>query len=126
MKFLVDYLNEKGYLERHKGVNYKNFARCARIKATQKLLRLFRKYRKDGGVTIRRTLPVVLRNDKKKDIDFDRNIDEVRTMIQNVNKINKCLARHEVKVMFNFNRDPAVLEEDLEKYKACQKYSRIF
>lgn len=126
LKFLVDYLKEKGYLEFHRGINYGNFARCSRIKATQKLLRLLRKYREDGGVTIRRTLPVLLRNEHKKDIDFDPNADEVRRMIQNLNKINKCLARHDVDVMFNFNREPGVLEADLEKYKACQKYTRIF
>lgn len=126
VKFLVDYLLNNGYLEFHKGINFVHYARCARIKATQKLLRLFRKYKAQGGVTIRRTLPVVLRNGNRKDIDFDPNIDEVRTMIQNVNKINKCLSRHKLDFIFNFDRLDGELEEDLEKYKDCQKYSRIF
>lgn len=126
VKFIVDYLVEQRYLEFHKGVSFKHFSRCARIKATQKLLRLFKEYMTQELSPVRRTLPLILRNPNKKPEYFDPNQDEVKNMIHNVNKINKCLARHKIEIPELYLRNNTSLKEDLIKYKSCQKYTRIF
>ncbi len=91
---IADFLIDNGYVEYHKGINFSHYARESRIRASQKLLRLFRKYRSEGGIILRRNPPIILRDENKKDIDFDMDNLEVKTIIKNVNKINKCLDRH--------------------------------
>ena len=91
---VTDFLIEHGYVEYHKGIKFSHYSRESRIRATQKLLRLFRKYRSKAGVILRRNPPVILRDEDKQDIDFDMDTLEVKTIIRNVNRINKCLDRH--------------------------------
>ena len=93
---VVDFLINNGYVEFHKGVNFSYFARESRIRASKKLLRLFRKYQAEGGVILRRNPPIILKDENKKEIDFDFDNLEVKTIIRNVNKINKCLERHQI------------------------------
>lgn len=79
-----DFLIDNGYVEYHKGVNFSHFSRESRIRASQKLLRLFRKYREEGGVILRRNPPVILRDENKQDSEFDFDTLEVKTIIKNV------------------------------------------
>lgn len=68
---VTDFLISNGYVEYHKGINFSNFARESRIRASQKLIRLFRKYRGESGIILRRNPPIILRDENKEDIDYD-------------------------------------------------------
>lgn len=126
IKFIVDYLRDNGYIEFHQGINFGTYKRCARMRNTQKLLRLFRKYRKeDEGKTFRRTLPVFLRNSKKQEIKFDINQPDVKSYIQNTNRINKCLSRHSI-IGEVSEFDLKEFLEHYKKYAGNDKYHRVF
>lgn len=125
VSFLIGSLVEFGYIELHKGINFHNFKRNSRIKATQKLLRLFRKYKSDGGVTFRRYIPIVLRDDKKNDIDFDINDWQIKEHIVNVNRINRCLSLHSVSADVPIHEYAEFMME-FAKYQGQNKYTRVF
>lgn len=122
---VTDFLIENGYVEYHKGIKFSHFARESRIRASQKLLRLFRKYRGEGGVVLRRNPPVILRDENKKDIDFDMDNLEVKTIIKNVNRINKCLDRHYIDFyvtwdeFYDYMKDGPINEQ-------TKNYARVF
>lgn len=120
-----DFLIDNGYVEYHKGVNFSHFSRESRIRATQKLLRLFRKYREEGGVVLRRNPPVILRDENKQDIEFDFDTLEVKTIIKNVNKINACLQSHDVSINLNIIDFPEFMKNNPIN-EQTKKYVRIF
>lgn len=122
---VTDFLIQNGYVEYHKGVNFSYFARESRIRASQKLLRLFRKYRDEGGRVLRRNPPIILRDENKRDIDFDLDNLEVKTIIKNVNKINKCLGRHIVSGELPLY-EYAEFMKKFDKIKENKKYIRVF
>ena len=117
---VTDFLIDNGYVEYHRGINFSHYARESRISASQKLLRLFRKYRGEGGIILRRNPPIILRDGNKKDVDFDLDNIEVKTIIKNVNKINKCLERHQI-FQKNLEWDEIFIEPS-----GSDKYVRIF
>lgn len=125
MSFLIPILVELGYLELHKGINFHNFKRNSRIKATSKLVRLFRKYKSDIGIIFRRCVPIVLRDNDKNDIDFDINDWQIKEHIVNVNKINKCLSLHYVSANIPDNELYEFMVE-FAKYRGQDKYTRVF
>lgn len=125
VSFLIASLVEFEYIELHKGINFKHFRRNSRIKATQKLVRLFKKYKSDVGVTFRRYIPIILRDDKKNDIDFDINDWQIKEHIVNVNRINKCLSLHSVNAMVP-SGEYAEFMMEFAKYQCQDKYTRIF
>lgn len=122
---IVDFLIKNGYIEYHSGVKFVHFARESRIRASKKLLRLFRKYHAEGGVILRRNPPIILKDENKKEIDFDLDNLEVKTIIRNVNKINKCLDRHIISadVPWDEFADFMVTCPDNEQ---SRKYVRVF
>ena len=117
---VTDFLIKNGYVEYHRGVKFSHFARESRIRAKEKLLRLFRKYHGDEGVILRRNPPIILKDENKKEIDFDYDNLEVKIIIRNVNKINKCLVRHQ--------RSQVNLEWDeiFPEPPGSDKYVRVF
>ena len=119
--FVIDYLKDNGYIEYHRGIYTQHFQRKARIRATKKLLRLFKKYDKPGGVIIYRRPPIILKDEEKREIDYDYDTFETRTLIRNVNRINKYLSEHKVE-HFNFFED--IVTEEM--YKNSSKYYRVF
>lgn len=122
---VTDFLIDNGYVEYHKGINFSRYARESRIRASQKLLRLFRKYREEGGVILRRNPPIILRDENKTDIDFDIDTLEVKTIIRNVNRINKCLDRHLISAEVPWGE----FADYMEKYPRIEQnknYVRIF
>lgn len=122
---VADFLIDNGYVEYHKGINFSHYARESRIRASQKLLRLFRKYRGEGGVVLRRNPPIILRDMNKKDIDFDIDNLEVKTIIRNVNKINKYLDRHQISTDTPWDEFADFMETCPEN-EQTRKYVRIF
>lgn len=126
--FVVDYLKDNGYIEMHKGVNFAHFSRMSRMKGTNKLFRLFRKYRNTSGVILSRKPPVFLRNSDKNCIDFDLDTLEVKSIIKNINRINKNLSNHNIclsnEVYSNKSIDKRnfILINDIKN----KKYSRVF
>ena len=122
---VTDFLIDNGYVEYHKGINFSHYARESRIRASQKLLRLFRKYRGEGGVILRRNPPIILRDEKKTDIDIDIDTLEVKTIIRNVNRINKCLDRHLISAEVPWDE----FADYMKKYPSIEQnknYIRIF
>lgn len=119
--FIIDYLSEHGYIEYHRGIYTPHFQRKARMKATEKLLRLFRKYGKPGGIIINRKPPVILKDENKNEIDYDYDTIEARNLIRNVNKINKYLSEHTIE---HFDLFEDIVTEEM--YKNSSKYYRVF
>lgn len=126
---LICLLRDYGYLEFHTGIRYDNYGRVSRMKGTSKLYRLFKKYRREGGIVFRRQPPVILRDSNKKNIDFDINIPKIKNIVQNVNKINKCLMRHKVEAILPAGWCDEIRKEfdaEMRKYEGCTKYHRAF
>lgn len=123
--FVTDFLFLQGYIELHKGVNYVHFRRMSRMKATEKLLRLFRKYRNPAGIVLRRNPPIILRDNKKRDIDFDSDTLEVKTLIKNTNKINKTLENHTIGLYLDWDVIGELISRGIFSDRT-KKYIRIF
>ena len=123
--WVTDYLNENGYIELHKGVNFNRFRRMSRMKATEKLVRLFRKYQSPEGVIINRKPSVIVRDSEKRDMDFDFDTIEAKALIRNTNRINKYLSEHYVSFWppFDMNEDYSSVYKLMENHV---KYTRIF
>ena len=122
---VTDYLNENGYIELHKGINYARFQRHSRMKATEKLVRLFRKYKNSSGVTVRRNPPIFLRDSAKRNIDYVLDTIEIKTLIKNTNRINKYLSQHAI----TFNPPIDFSEDYSQAYSLTSdntKYFRVF
>ncbi|MBQ3058810.1 MAG: hypothetical protein IJD16_00635 [Desulfovibrio sp.] len=122
---VTEYLNDNGYINYKKGVNFLKFKRMSRMKATDKLIRLFRKYRSDSGVILKRNPPIFLRDSEKRDIDFDLDTIEIKTLIRNTNRINKNLENHSI----TFN-PPVDFSDDYSRVYSLMvdntKYYRVF
>lgn len=123
--FVTDFLSSEGYIELHKGINYSHFRRMSRMKATEKLLRLFRQYRNSAGVVLRRILPIILRDERKIDIDFDSDSLEVKTLIRNTNKINKILENHTIGLSVDWDIIGELTSRGIFSDRT-KKYIRIF
>lgn len=119
--FIIDFLKEQGYVEFHVGVYTPRFQRLSRMKATKKLLRLFRKYDKPGGIILSRKPPIILKDNDKKEIDFDIDSIETRQIIRNVNRINKYLSTHSIE---HTNYEKAHISEAMLMNNT--KYHRVF
>lgn len=123
--FVTDFLFLQGYIEFHKGVNYSHFRRMSRMKATEKLLRLFRKYRNSAGIVLRRNPPIILRDNKKRDIDFGSDTLEVKTLIKNTNRINKTLENHTIGLSVDWDVIGELISRGIFSDRT-KKYIRIF
>jgi len=121
VKFIVTYLYEQKYIELKKGFHCENGGRKTRIRSTDKLLRLYRKYDKNGGVILFRNPVVILKDTDKNEIPYDLDSQEVRRIIRNTNKINKYLSQHEIELEDIF--EDVVTEE---MYMFNSKYYRVF
>ena len=121
LTLVIKYLTEQKYIEFKRGFYSKNGGRKSRIKSSQKLLRLFKKYEKPCGVILSRKPPVILKDSNKNEIDYDFDSPEVRPMIRNINKINKHILEHTIDVL-DFTEE--VVTENM--YKNNNKYHRTF
>lgn len=132
---ILDTLENNGYIEQHKGFHSKFTGRLTRIRATEKLVRLFRKYKRDtngentleSGKIFKRNIPVILRNQEKKDIDYDINNKLVKNMIINVNRINKMLQKHVIDLESPDIWDEIIQSDsNLGHVRLNNKYKRVF
>jgi len=125
-RYVINYLKDNKYIEYHKGIHFSYFKRNSRIRASESLVRLFRKYKSTEGLVIRRTPPVYLRDSNKNYIDFDIDNVEVKTIIHNVNKINKFLTKNH-SVTFGESLDFSVDYRQVSKLMNTKtKYYRTF
>ena len=76
--YILDVLESHGYIEQHKGFNSERAKRQTRIKGTEKLFRLFRKYKSDSGTIIKRNIPVILRDKNKHEINYNSDNQQVK------------------------------------------------
>lgn len=125
--YILDVLKSHGYIEQHKGFNSERAKRQTRIKGTEKLFRLFRKYKSDSGTIIKRNIPVILRDKNKHEINYNSDNQQVKNIILNTNRINKMLSRHTIKL------DPEILWDEIKKSNTNisnieleNKYRRVF
>ena len=124
---LTDFLAAENFIELHKGIYFAGYSRMSRMKATPKLLRYFRKNRvQNQGVILTRKPGIILRDENKREIDFDTDNLEVKTMLRNVWRINKHLKNHEISLDTS-KISPKILKEYApfisDKYS---KYIRVF
>ena len=124
MVFILDFLIENGYIEYHRGVYTPRFQRKPRIRWTEKLVRLFRKYDKPGGVVIWRKPPIFLRNKDKKDIDFNVDLEWSIRLIYNTSKINRYLKKHKIEHRDILGDPTDIVTEEM--YASSSKYHRVF
>lgn len=82
-------------------------------------------YPAESGVTFRRVLPIILRDENKDDIDFDINDLRIKEHLVNVNRINKCLSLHFVSAEIPLY-DYREFMQDFAKYTGMDKYCRIY
>ena len=125
--FLSDFLAAENLIEFHKGFFFGDYGRVSRMKATQKLLRHFRKNREPGkGIILSRKPGIVLRDKEKRDISFDADTLEVKAMLRNVCRINKYLKTHDISL--DTEKIPAKLLKEYmpEITDNNSKYIRIF
>jgi len=122
VKYIMNFLGREGYIDFKRGFQSNFTSRVSRMKASQKLLRLFRKYEKPGCVILNRKPAIVLRNEDKIEIDYDMDNQDIRKLLINVNRINKYLSQHKIELFTLFDQSP----ENLEMYRCFSKYHRVF
>ena len=124
---ILDTLEKHGYIEQHKGFLSEITSRETRIRATQKLMRLFRKYKSNAGKIFKRNFPIILRDDKKNEIDYDLDDLHIKKMISNINKINKMICSHHIELESQEIWDEIILtNHNLCNVLLNNKYRRIF
>jgi hypothetical protein len=97
------------------------------MKAAPKLLRHFRKTREPGkGMILSRKPGIIMRDENKRDIDFDTDTLEVKTMLRNVWKINEHLKEHIISL--DTSKIPVKLLQEYLPFISDKhsKYTRIF
>lgn len=125
--FILDILEKHGYIEQHKGFHSEITSRETRIRATQKLMRLFRKYKSNAGKIFKRNLPIILRDDKKNEIDYNLDDLHIKNMISNINKINKMICSHHIDLESQEIWDEIIFtNHNLYNVRLNNKYRRIF
>lgn len=124
---ILDTLEKNGYIEQHKGFRSEITSRETRIRATQKLMRLFRKYKSNSGKIFKRNFPIILRDDKKNEIDYNLDNLRIKNMISNINKINKMICSHHIDLESQEIWDEIILtNHNLYNVRLNNKYRRIF
>ena len=124
--FLTDFLVEEGFIELHKGIYFEGYAKMSRMRATQKLLRHFRNNKSDSGVILRRQCYVVMRNNKKQDIDFDTDTLEAKLIMRNAWRINQYLKEYEISLDVTSIPPKILAEYRPDIFNRYTKYHRIF
>lgn len=124
---ILDTLEKNGYIEQHKGFRSEITSRETRIRATQKLIRLFRKYKSNSGKIFKRNFPIILRDNNKNEIDYDLDDLHIKNMISNINKINKMICSHHIDLESQEIWDEIILtNHNLYNVRLNNKYRRIF
>ena len=127
MAFLTDFLAAEKFIELHKGFYFDGYSRISRMKATPKLLRYFRKNREqEKGIILSRKPGILMRDRKKREIDFNTDTLEVKKMLRNVWKINKHLKEHVISL--DTSKIPEKLLREYMPFISDKhsKYIRIF
>lgn len=128
--FVADWLEQNGYIENHIGFydRITKISRLSRMRAAQKLLNMFSRHKQPGGVILRRQPPIKMRDTKKREVWFPTEKLEIKQMIKNVNRINKVLAEHELKLDLDkrFCTDEQKFDLQLYFSETATKYIRIF
>ncbi len=125
MMFILKFLINNEYIEYHKGVYTPRFQRKPRIRWTEKLVRLFRKYDEPGGVVIWRKPPIFLRNKAKNEIDFNVDLEWSKRLIYNMSKINRYLKQHKIGYAdLFFDQQYDIVTEEM--FASSSKYHRVF